>query len=84
MACISISRCVKVADNQTGRTWYVGDTELLEGKEFVRMQLHDSDFCAFMSGSVHKSRKVSVLADMVRLRTEATLKAMLLGDQSLR
>ena len=84
MACISISRCVKVADNQTGRTWYVGDTELLEGKEFVRMQLHDSDFCAFMSGSVHKCRNVSVLADMVRLRTEATLKAMLLGDQNLR
>ena len=84
MACISIIRCVKVADGQTGRTWYVGDTKLVEGKGFVCMQLHASDVCAFMSGSVHKCRNVSVLADMVRLRTEATLKAMLLGDQNLR
>ena len=85
MAGITITRCVKIEDDQTGRTWYVGDTELLEGKEFVRMQLHDSDFCAFMSGAVHKCRNVSVLADMKLLRTEATLKAMLPedGDVSL-
>ena len=80
MACISITRCVKVADSETDRTWYIGDTELVEGHEFVRMQMKDSDFCTFMAGSVHKCRNVNVLTDMKRLRTEATLKSLLPED----
>lgn len=75
MSAITIKRQISIEFSTDQKPWIINDVETTAGKEYICINKRDSGFRRFATGDVKSTCTFAYVAELRRLRTQASLKA---------